>query len=197
MTLWCLVIWLSVFSHFAPDMMTVIVLPEGFLSSSLSTALDGTVMHAAYSYGVEKFKYYFIHSFCLSRVSTPFVWNSTSVANKVKANIELSSLCPLHLSQIFFFLQRSLRKWERKKQTERNEAIEIVSTHNCGKSQWFLKVAMDTNPACMDKKKKCFVRRSLTLQKCLLYFYRIFFGHICLALFLSDIIFLTAVKIQY
>lgn len=91
-------------------------------------------------------------SFCLSWVSTSFLRNSTSVANKAKANIELSSLCPLHLSQIFFLLQRSLRKWERKKETERNEAIEIVSTHR-GKSQWFLKVAMDTNPACMDEKK--------------------------------------------
>lgn len=89
--------------------------------------------------------------FCLSYVSTLFK-NSLSVANKVKANIELSSLRPLHLSQIFFFLQRSLRKWERKTQAGRNEAIVIVSTH-CGKSQWFLKVAMDTNPACIDEKK--------------------------------------------
>lgn len=113
------------------------------------------VMHTTYSYCVEKFKNYSIQAFCLSWVSTPFPFNSTLVANKVRANIELSSVCPLHRFQIFFFLQRSLRKWGKKKQTEINEAIEIVSTH-CDKSQWFLKVTMDTNPACMDKKKKLF-----------------------------------------
>lgn len=152
-TLWHLLIYLCVLAIFLLTWQTLLYCLKTF-SYSLSTALnEATVMQTAYSYCVEKFKYYFIHAFCLSSVSTPFLFNSTRVANKVKANIELFSLCPLHRFQIFLFLQRSLRKWEKKKQTQLNEAIEIVSTH-CGKSQWFLKVTMDTNPACMDKGKK-------------------------------------------
>ena len=165
MTFQCLVIYLSVVNHFTPNR----------TDSELA-------MHAEYSNCMEKLKYYFIQGiFFVCWVPTSFLWNSTSVTSKVKANIELSSLCPLHLFQIISFLQRSLRKWERKKQTERHEAIEIVSTH-CGKSQWFFKVAMDTDPACKDKKMFCqVVCNSKTSAFC----YRILIGHICTALFIE------------
>lgn len=76
------------------------------------------VMHAAHSKYVEKFKY---NSFMVSLDYLRFLLffsNSSSVANKVKANIGLSSLCSLHLFQIFFFFGLSaviLERWERKK----------------------------------------------------------------------------------
>lgn len=97
---------------------------------------------------IHKFKYYSIQGifFFGSQVFTYFLWNSTSVANKPKANIELSSLCPLHLPRIL-----SVSRDPRESEIERKKWHNNDSTRS--ESQWFLKVAMNKNPPYVDKKK--------------------------------------------
>lgn len=87
-------------------------------------------------------------SFFLSWVSTSFLWNSTSFAKKTKANVELSSLCPLHLSQILFFLQRYLRKKQtvRMSPTLQKWLLYFYRKwlgHDCSHYMWYSFVLLD------------------------------------------------------